>query len=367
MAIERLLKLKIADLIVELIDEHKLRAIDLARETGWRPGDISQMYSTARAFPRRSRPRGAKYNHLLLATRMTRKFPELRMSPNQAYARILSAGLTQHRDVGRMFAELAQKTERDARSLRLVVPPQESDDLLNKMHHCRFQDLRAQFADGSVKFIHIDPVYIYPYGIYQSRSSRSRTCDGTDRESAIAGVVDLFRDWQPILSASGVLGIWQPWGSLMVEYQEAAEKYRWRTVGPIIWDKIRPQPGDLGSPFAPHGEMLWLFHRSGEKLANHDRSSREMILRVPPMSFPALAAQQTHTFEKPVELLARLVRKLTQPGEVVADFCACSGAMSLAAIACERQWIYVESNLDNYRLGSERIAASLAARHAAAS
>src|SRR5688572_7853582 len=51
MAMERAIKLKIADLIVELVDGHGLRAIDVARETGWRPGDISQMYATARAFP----------------------------------------------------------------------------------------------------------------------------------------------------------------------------------------------------------------------------------------------------------------------------------------------------------------------------
>src|SRR5690349_5225668 len=69
MEIERAAKLKIADLVVELIDGHGLRAIDIARETGWRPGDISEMYSTAVAFPPHRRPAGARFNHLLMATR----------------------------------------------------------------------------------------------------------------------------------------------------------------------------------------------------------------------------------------------------------------------------------------------------------
>src|SRR5688500_3672405 len=51
LVIERASKLLRGDLRVELIDEHGLRAIDLARRTGERQSDLSEMYRTAKAFP----------------------------------------------------------------------------------------------------------------------------------------------------------------------------------------------------------------------------------------------------------------------------------------------------------------------------
>src|SRR5256885_11780366 len=47
-------------------------------------------------------------------------------------------------------------------------------------------------------------------------------------------------------------------------------------------------------------------------------------------------------------------------GDLVLDLCGCSAAMSLAAIEMDRRWTYVESNLENFRLGSARIMRCLA-------
>ncbi len=70
-----------ADLLVRLVDEDGLRPIDIARETGLRQSDLSQMYATAKMFPPDARADEVPYNIFMLATRMTRKFPELRMRP----------------------------------------------------------------------------------------------------------------------------------------------------------------------------------------------------------------------------------------------------------------------------------------------
>src|SRR6478735_8475332 len=50
MALERACKLRQGDVLVELIDGHGLRAIDIARVTGRRPNDLSQLYNTAKMF-----------------------------------------------------------------------------------------------------------------------------------------------------------------------------------------------------------------------------------------------------------------------------------------------------------------------------
>jgi len=48
--------------------------------------------------------------------------------------------------------------------------------------------------------------------------------------------------------------------------------------------------------------MLWVLSRPGDDLLNHDGSSRSDILRFAPVSYPAIAHEQNHCFEKPVKL-----------------------------------------------------------------
>ncbi len=203
MVVERESKLRQGDLLVKLIDQHGIRAIDIARETDRRPADISEMLKTARAFPAVRRPTGTSYNSLLLATRMVAKFPELRMTPDTALARTLSQRVSQHRDATRYFAGLARNT-RLSRP-RLTGPSSvEAIDVPCRPYFGRFQDLLTTIPDRSITMLHIDPPFVYGTRMFDSRSARSLACDSDDPESAIALVIDLLRDWQPKLTTDGV-------------------------------------------------------------------------------------------------------------------------------------------------------------------
>ena len=169
--------------------------------------------------------------------------------------------------------------------------------------------------------------------------------------------LDVLRDWQPKLATGGVVLLWQPWQSLLRPIEAAIERFHWEIVGPIIWDKGRTQPGRFDSPYSTQGEMLWVLHRPGNRLANHDSSRRDMILRFVPLSFPGRGHRQIHGYEKPVALCEHLLRKHSRPGDVMFDACGCTGSMSVAAIRLRRKWVYAESNAENYRFGVARIAA----------
>lgn len=349
-------------MLVELIDEHGVRAIDIARLTGERPADLSEMYAVAKTFPPDSRPADAVYNHLLLATRVARKFPELEFSPADACTEIGRIGLTQHRDVTRHFDQMARDIAvRSERRRLLAVEGPDADRLLNRAFHCRFQELWPRFRDGSIHVLSIDPPYVFggrAPRTYRSGSARSRACDA-DRDShqAVSVTVDVLRDWQPKLAKGGAVLLWQPWQSLLRPIEDAIERYGWEMVGPVIWDKGRTQPGRFDSPYSSQGEMLWMLHRPGDRLTNHDGSRRDMILRFPPLSFPGRGHRQVHGYEKPVALCEHLLRKHSRPGDVVFDACGCTGSMSVAAIRLRRKWVYAESNAENYGFGVSRIAA----------
>ena len=265
-------------------------------------------------------------------------------------------GLSQHRDVTRHFSHLARQASQNRR----LPTPADPGQLVDRAHHVRFQNLLTRFPDRSIKLLNLDPPYVYRDGTYRSRSARSLACDNDDPAAAVALVVDLLRDWQPKLAPGGVALLWQPWQSLLAPIAEAIERYRWGVVGPMVWDKGRPQPGRFDSAYSTQGEMLWVLHRPDDTPVNHDDSPRGMILRFPPVSFPSLAEAQEHCFEKPLPMCEFLVQKHTRPGELVFDACACTGVKSVAAINGGRRWVYAESHAENYQLGATRIAAELA-------
>lgn len=306
------------------------------------------------------------YNSYFLAMRMSRKFRALRVEPMAVLEQILARGLTQHRDVTRYFAQRAHA----ARGRSLPSRPVSGGFALNQAYHSRFQDLRRSFRNGSIKMLCVDPPYIY--GRSEQRESRPRTsrglqCDNAVRASALATVIDLLRDWQPTLAPRGVLLLWQPAQVLVRDINEAIEKYKWAVESLVIWDKGRPQPGAFGSPYSPQDEHLLVLKQPGDTLLNHDNSYRGNILRFPPVSQPGLAHAQEHGFEKPVELCKFLIGKHSFEGELVVDLCGCTGAMSLAAIEMNRQWVYVESNAANYQIGAGRLAERWRRTHAEAS
>lgn len=364
-SIERSAKLLRGDLLVELIDVHGLRAIDIARRTGERPSDLSEMYAVSRVFPRGGRPSNAVFNHLLLATRVLKRFRQLALSPAEILDEIVRTGLTQHRVVTRHFDRLARESSAQKQG-RLLLQPADVEDasLINRAHHARFQDLRPRFADRSIQILSIDPPYVFQRegGTYASRSASSLECDaGDDPGAAIGLVVDLLREWQPKLAVGGVVLLWQPWQSLLAPIASAAAAVGWAIMGPVIWDKGRPQPGRFDSPYSVQGEFLWVLHRAGDRLVDHDTGSRRMILHHSPASFPRATRNQLHAFEKPVALNEHLVRKHSRPGDLIVDACGCTGSMSLAAMNVGRSWVYIESNRANFELGAGRLAAACAA------
>jgi DNA modification methylase len=320
------------------------------------------MYKTAKAFPPGPRPEGVGYNYLLLASRMARKFPELRMQPLAALDAIRQLRLSQHRDVARCFAEMARASKLARLSGRFRQELIDSD--AEFICHARFQDLLHRIPDHAAKIIHIDPPYVYPNlpgGKYGSASSRSRICDNDIADHSIALTIDLLGDWQPKLAPGGVLLLWQPSSPLNRSIMDAIEKFGWALERPVIWDKGRVQPGSFDRPYCTQTEMLWVLSRLGDQLVNHDDSARNDILRFSPVSHPG-KVDQLHCFEKPQPLCEFLIRKHSHPGELVLDLCGCTGSMSLAAIAANRRWVYVESNPDNFRLGASRIAKQLSQR-----
>lgn len=357
MAIEQAARMAQADLIVALIDGHGLRAIDIARQLGVRPKQVTNLYKTAVAFPPRKRPAKAVYNHLYLAALMTRKFPELKMTPTEALGELDRTGLTQHRDISRHFGALARN--------RLALASYRHADAPVGMILSRFQEAKDRFSKGSIKLLVVDPPYYYPRqanGGYGRKGASRLEADEADREGAVGSVLDLLAGWQDRLAPGGCLLLWQATQMMHPDVAKTMHDGRWE-YDKMVWIKGRPQACDLDSAVAPETEDLYLLYRPGENPRNHDGSRRSNVLSFQPLSRPGLQADQDHIYEKPVEMMRHLVGKLTFRGELVVELCGCTAPTTVATIQAGRRWAYVESNAGNFELGRRRIAAALDAAH----
>ena len=67
-----------------------------------------------------------------------------------------------------------------------------------------------------------------------------------------------------------------------------------------------------------------------------------------------------HPTQKPVALIAHIIRQYTNPGDIVLDSCMGSGTTAVACIREKRHWIGYELNTDFYNQATARIKQTLA-------
>lgn len=62
-----------------------------------------------------------------------------------------------------------------------------------------------------------------------------------------------------------------------------------------------------------------------------------------------------HSAQKPVELIEYLIKTYTDEGDLVLDNTSGSGTLAEACINTNRQFIIIEKNLNDYKLGKDRV------------
>ncbi len=198
----------------------------------------------------------------------------------------------------------------------------------------------------------------------------------------------LWAEYRRVLSPIGCVVMFgsQPFTSALVMSNPAWFKYA------LVWDKnkcgspglanVRPMkthedilvfaPGrttynpqmEEGTPYArkssnPEGYVgKSNNHRYGMKprteFTNTGTRFPKSILRI---SRDFSAQQQVHPTQKPVPLMAWLVRTYSNPGEVVLDSCMGSGSTGVAAIEEGRRFVGIERDAEYFDTAKARIAA----------
>lgn len=170
-----------------------------------------------------------------------------------------------------------------------------------------------------------------------------------------------------------------PYSAMLISSHQSGYKHKW------IWNKR--QSGNFAvakhQPLSVVEEIL-VFTRDGKRVnyypqmttgkprmrgsknsAAHGRGfggmkqvyyQSDQYYPVNILEFAAVSRQQSlHPSQKPVDLLAYLIRTYTNPGETVLDFCMGSGSTGVAAIQEGRWFIGIEKDAEYFEIAQKRI------------
>lgn len=363
----------IADLVIDLIDKHRLSSRQLSEMTGYARNRLSEFRLTAKMFHPNDRG-DSNFQNCLMARRVKRWLPRLNMSPVEIRDEIAGMCGKQIPQLKSHFTQLMFKQDSTTHKFNTDDECEYQDQWANKCINNDWRSVVPSLPDRSVKLFICDP----PYGGYSSqedgayRSSRSHSSglriesDANNSKEALEVTLPLFDLCKPKLASGGCLLLFQPGGKAdNPKILEHAKATGWGEPAVVLtWLKAASGIAAQDSPYVTTTERILVFVPEGSKLAVHTSGlSRSDVLQFPTITQSANGNMRhgiyeygaVHMFQKPQSLMRFLVKKHTHRGDMVAEIFGCSGAGCIAAHALEREFIFVESNEVNFRWGSQRI------------
>ncbi len=232
-----------------------------------------------------------------------------------------------------------------------------------KNNKLEFGDLESKILLGdSVKVIKLIPAGTFnaiitdpPFGIdydkqtdEQGHAVNSYQDDAENYRRLLSMAPDLYR----VLKPDG----WLIWFFGMSWYPEVKDAFKSAgfTVDelPIVWDRTdgRTYTRRPDRYFARGYDVAIHCIKGNPQMIQRGKPN---VLRIPPVASSELLV------ERPVELYQELIRRLTVPGEIVADFFVGSGSCPAAAASTGRDFFGVEMNPERRAYALQKIKAHL--------
>ena len=215
-------------------------------------------------------------------------------------------------------------------------------NIINRVNHCKWEDGIKLIPDNSIDEIVTDP----PYGMSWKSNRRK---DKSKRHDKIANDDNI--DWLPSLVAEHFrvlkegAHIYIFCSNHFLEYFkiEYSKLFNFKHI--LIWDKKQGNLGDLKGNYSTFTENILFLTKGKGKDLNGGRDSN--ILR------HVRTKNLLHPTEKPVDLIAYLIRKSSNPEDLILDTFAGSHSTAKACKETGRNFITFEME-EKYCKDAER-------------
>lgn len=218
-----------------------------------------------------------------------------------------------------------------------------------KIAHGDSVEIIKQIPDHSFNAIITDPPFGIDYDNKVSGSSQSLSAyedSAQSYERLLSMAPDLYR----VLKPDG----WLIWFFGISWYERCKEVFR--AAGfivdeiPIVWDRSDAKPFTIRPDryFGRSYDVALHCIKGDPQMIQRSKSN---VLRIPPVD----SGDKELTVERPVELYAELIRRLTVPKEIVADFFVGSGSCPAAAAMLGRDYFGVERDAERRAVAIKKI------------
>lgn len=211
----------------------------------------------------------------------------------------------------------------------------------------------ARLADGSVDHAVTDPPFnahthanqrptVRGDALAAKRSLSFRPLTTRDRNAFAAEWKRLVRGWTVVFSDTESSHLWR----------EAAVRVKLRYIRTLPWIHRGGTPQKTGDRPAQAHEDVLFFHGDGA-------STWFGAFAPEPYDFPvcghASGEARVHETQKPIALMERILRDISQPGDLILDSCAGHATTLVAAVRLGRYAVGWERNRGIYRSALPRL------------
>ena len=209
-------------------------------------------------------------------------------------------------------------------------------------------------AANSVDLIATDPPYAINYAEWDKELDWEFLANQFNRVLKPKGSLVLFQGWSHVAETKSVL-------------ERHMELKNW-----IVWDRIKGR-GAKTNFVSTREDILWFIKDSksftfnkvpsntpkktggmGKKNGQLNRALTNVWYDISPI-VPWSKEKVQHPTQKPVQIMERIVKIWSNPGDVVLDPFMGSGTTGIAALNLDRKFLGVESNSDYYKIANKRL------------
>ena len=222
-----------------------------------------------------------------------------------------------------------------------------------------FSDFMKSLSKGSVDLILTDP----PYTISKETGFKS-VVNGVQRfavsmdfgawDHCQIDLAEMAEGFYRALRQGGTAIVWYDLWKIG-EIKEAMEQAGFKMLRQIIWEKTNPVPLNMRATYLSNCREMAVSGVKGGKPTFHDQYDRGVY----EFPIPRHNGNRQHPTQKPEELFAELVRKHSNPGDLVVDPFLGAGTTAMAALKNGRRFTGCDIDERYVQISRERVAGVL--------
>jgi len=211
---------------------------------------------------------------------------------------------------------------------------------INKIYNADCLELMKDIPDNSIDLVLTDP----PYGMNFKSGYRKIQYNNIENDNNLDWLNLWLKEISRIKKDNSHLYIFCSWHNIDIFKKEIELFFDVKNI--LIWHKNNTGMGDLFNDYAPQYEFI-IYCNPNNKPLNNGRDSN--IIKY------ARTNNELHPTQKPVALFEYLIKKSTNPNDLVLDCFSGSGTTAIACVNAKRNFICIEKDKGYYEASCRRL------------